>query len=34
MLSALMKKSKEDYFTNFFENTLSNLRNTWKVKFL
>ena len=30
MLSTLMKKSKQNYFTKFFENNLKNLKNTWK----
>ena len=30
MLSTLMKKSEENYFTKFFENNLKNLKNTWK----
>ena len=30
MLSSLMKKSKQNYFTKFFENNLKNLENTWK----
>ena len=30
MLSTLMKKSKQNYFTKFFENNLNNLKNTWK----
>ena len=30
MLSTLMKKSKEKYFTKFFENNLKNLKHTWK----
>ena len=30
MLSTLMKKSKQKYFTKFFENNLKNLKNTWK----
>ena len=25
-----MKKSKQNYFTKFFENNLKNLKNTWK----
>ena len=25
-----MKKSKQNYFTKFFENNLKNLTNTWK----
>ena len=25
-----MKKSKQNYFTEFFENYLKNLKNTWK----
>ena len=31
MLSILMKKSKQNYFTMLFENNLKNLKNTWKV---
>ena len=30
MLSTLMKKSKQNYFTKFLENNLKNLKNTWK----
>ena len=30
MLSILLKKSKQNYFTRFFENNLKNLKNTWK----
>ena len=30
MLSTFMKKSKQNYFTKFFENNLKNLKNTWK----
>ena len=30
MLSTLMKNSKQNYFTKFFENNLRNLKNTWK----
>ena len=30
MSSTLMKKSKQNYFTKFFENNLKNLTNTWK----
>ena len=30
MLPTLMKKSKQNYFTKFFENNLKNLKNTWK----
>ena len=30
MLSTLMKKGKQNYFTKFFENNLKNLKNTWK----
>ena len=30
MLSTLMKKSKQNCFTKFFENNLKNLKNTWK----
>ena len=30
MLSILMKNSKRNYFTKFFENNLRNLKNTWK----
>ena len=30
MLSTLMKNSKRNYFTKFFENNLRNLKNTWK----
>ena len=30
MLSTLMKNSKRNYFTNFSENNLRNLKNTWK----
>ena len=30
MLSTLMKKSKQNYFTKFFENNLKNLKNIWK----
>ena len=30
ILSTLMKKSKQNYFTKFFENNLKNLKNTWK----
>ena len=30
MLSALMEKSKQNYFTKSFENNLKNLENTWK----
>ena len=25
-----MKKSKENYFTNFFNSNIKNLKNTWK----
>ena len=30
MLSTLMEKSKQSYFTKFFQNNLKNLKNTWK----
>ena len=30
MLSTLIKKSKQNHFTKFFENNLKNLKNTWK----
>ena len=30
MLSTLMKNSKQNYFTKYFENNLKNLKNTWK----
>ena len=30
MLSTLLKKSKRNYFTKFFENNLKNLKNTWE----
>ena len=30
MLSTLMKKSKQNYFTKLFENILKNIKNTWK----
>ena len=30
MLSTLMKKSRQNYFTKFSENNLKNLKNTWK----
>ena len=30
MLSTLMKKSKQNHFTKFFENSFKNLKNTWK----
>ena len=30
MLFTLMKKSKQNYFTKFFESNLKNLKNTWK----
>ena len=30
MLSTLMQKSKQNYFTKFFENNLKDLKNTWK----
>ena len=30
MLSTLIKKSKQNYFTKFFEDNLENLKNTWK----
>ena len=30
LLSTLMKKSKENYYNNFFQTNLKNIRNTWK----
>ena len=30
MLSTLMKKSKQNYFTKFYENNFKSLKNTWK----
>ena len=30
MLPTLMKNSKRNYFTRFFENNSKNLKNTWK----
>ena len=30
MLSTLMKKSKQFYFTRFFQTNLNDLKNTWK----
>ena len=30
MLSTLLKRSKQSYFSNFFESTWNNIKNTWK----
>ena len=30
MLSTLMKRSKTNYFTNFFNENINNIKNTWK----
>ena len=30
LLSTLIKKSKENYYNNFFQSNLKNIRNTWK----
>ena len=31
LVSTLLKRSKRLYFTNFFNDNLNNLKNTWKV---
>ena len=30
MLSTLLKRSKQSYFSNFFESNWNNIKNTWK----
>ena len=30
IVSTLMKKSKQNYFTKYFESNIENLKNTWK----
>ena len=30
VIATLMKKSKQNYFTNYFESNIKNLQNTWK----
>ena len=30
MLSTLLKRSKQSYFSKFFESTWNNIKNTWK----
>ena len=30
MLSILLKKSKTNYYNQYFEGNMSNMKNTWK----
>ena len=30
IIATLMKKSKQNYFTKYFESNIKNLKNTWK----